>query len=183
MREIMIDLETMGNKQNSVIVSIGAVAFDFEKDELGPTFYEKVSIDSCLGIGLEVMGSTIKWWLSQSDSARSEIGIDAISIQHALFKFNQYFTSIVNGRKTTEVNVWGNPTSFDIGILSNAYEKSKLLAPWHYRNERDLRTLVSLYPEIKAKTATVGTLHNPVDDCKTQIMYAKEIYKAIKKNE
>ncbi|HBC1268753.1 TPA: 3'-5' exoribonuclease, partial [Escherichia coli] len=37
--DVMIDLETMGTNTCAPIVSIGAVFFSPESEELGPTFY------------------------------------------------------------------------------------------------------------------------------------------------
>lgn len=179
-KEIMLDLETLGNCQNSVIVSIGAVEFSLDTDKTGLEFYEKVSIESCLEKGLQVNGSTIEWWLKQNEKARFEIGKNTDSLMNVLANFTQYFYSIVGMGGTVEsVNIWGNPASFDIGILSNAYDKCKLSNPWSYRNERDLRTLVTLHPEIKANWHNIGVEHNPIDDCKYQIGYTKAIYNEI----
>ena len=44
MKHIMIDLETMGNKSYSAIVSIGAVKFDIKTGETGETFYRNVNL-------------------------------------------------------------------------------------------------------------------------------------------
>ena len=176
----MLDIETLDNKQTSVIVSIGAVVFDFEKEGTEQEFYQRIDIDSCLNAGLTVSGGTIEWWLKQNESARLEIGKDTVHLQLALSNFSKFLNSI--NVDNTKYNIWGNPASFDIGIVSNAYDKCHTKIPWHYRNERDLRTLVAFYPNIKDEFPTVGTFHNPVDDCKTQIGYAKLIYNKIKNN-
>jgi hypothetical protein len=44
----MIDLETMGNKPNAPIVSIGAVFFEPSTGELGDEFYRVVSLKSSM---------------------------------------------------------------------------------------------------------------------------------------
>lgn len=178
----MLDIETLDNKQTSVIVSIGAVVFDFEKEGTEEEFYQRIDIDSCLNAGLTVGGGTIEWWLKQNETARLEIGKDKYLLPDVLLNFSAFINGIIftNGGKQSNVNVWGNPASFDIGIVSNAYTQCHIDQPWHYRNERDLRTLVAFYPNIKDEFPTVGTLHNPIHDCKTQIGYAKLIYNKIK---
>ena len=140
-KEIMLDIETLNNTQSSVIVSIGAVVFDFEKEGTEQEFYQRIDIDSCLDVGLTVSGGTIQWWLKQNEEARFAIGKDAAPIKLALINFCQFLNSV--NVDNTKYNIWGNPASFDIGIVSNAFDKCQIKIPWHYRNERDLRTLVA----------------------------------------
>ncbi len=175
---LMIDLETMGNGSNSVICSIGAVEFNLDTGELGKEFYEKVSIQSCLNIGLQVDGSTIEWWLQQSEKARMELVTGKrLDIAIVLSSF-QYFMSTIDGMN---VQVWGNGARFDLGILQDAYRKSGYSKiPWDFRKERDVRTLVSARPKIKEHYPFTGVEHNPIDDCKYQIGYCCEIWSKIK---
>lgn len=180
MNEIMLDIETMGTSQNAAIVSIGAVEFSFDEPQLGRGFYIKIDVQDCLKHGLVVDWSTIQWWLQQNEKARLELTTtNRCKLQEALFEFTKFMTPLLGDSK--KFNVWGNPSSFDIGILSNAYSKCGLESPIFYRNERDLRTLVSLAPEIKANYPNQGTEHNPIDDCKYQIGYAKATYDKIMK--
>lgn len=169
----MLDIETMGTLQNSVICSIGAVKFNIATGETGDEFYQRVSIQSCLDCGLQVTGSTIEWWLKQSDKARSEIGIDAKHLVEVLSMFSLFV-------QDEPYSIWGNPASFDIGIVTNAYEKCNLSIPWNFRLERDMRTLVSLVPDIKSTIPSVGIAHHPIDDCKYQIQVCCATYKHLK---
>jgi DNA polymerase III epsilon subunit-like protein len=83
---LMLDLETMGNAQNSAIVSIGAVEFDLNTGETGEEFYERVNLQSCLDKGLIVNGSTVYWWLEQNETARKNICKSSDSLQNVLNK-------------------------------------------------------------------------------------------------
>ena len=156
----------MADHQNAVIVSIGAVEFNLETGETGDVFYQKIDIQSCLNIGLEVKGSTIYWWLKQNEKARLELQLNTNSIIDVLKDFASFVTPFGDNKY---YKVWGNPASFDLGILSNAYNKAKMTIPWFYRNERDMRTLVGLNPIIKDTFPKQGTEHHPIDDCKHQI--------------
>ena len=72
----MIDIETMGNKPGSAIVSIGAVMFDpknWEDPDKKSKFYSTINLQSCLDCGLEVDGSMVYWWMQQSEDAREGI--------------------------------------------------------------------------------------------------------------
>lgn len=47
MNNIMVDLETLGVETGCIILSIGAIAFDHVKNELGPKFYRIVNRKTC----------------------------------------------------------------------------------------------------------------------------------------
>lgn len=175
---VMVDLETMGNEYNAVICSIGAVEFDIETGKTGREFFRKVDIQSCLDKGLSVNGSTIEWWLMQSEPARLAVAVgDGIHLQQMLHEFKLYLEEL----GCNSVQIWGNGVSFDIVILTQAYRACKLKEPWNFRNERDVRTLVSFAPEVKAHYPSTGVEHNPIDDCKFQIGYCSAIWNKLNK--
>ena len=173
---VMIDLETMGKKSNAVICSIGALEFDINTGETGREFYTKVDIQSCLDKGMIVNGSTIEWWLMQSEAARMKVAVgDGKYLLQALDEFTEYLEEL--GIET--VQLWGNGVRFDMGILEDAYNACKLESPWNFRCERDVRTLVSFAPDIKENFPQLGVEHNPIDDCKHQIGYCTAIWKKL----
>lgn len=175
---IMLDLETMGTRAGCAIVSIGAVEFDLKTGKTGKEFYERINLQSCLDAGLFVQGSTIYWWLEQGSQARTELCEPSDSIHNVLIKFALFLGGIGN-----DFQIWGNGACFEFGILGAAYHaigKGETL-PWNYRNERDVRTLVSLAPDIKEKYLFVGIEHYPIDDCKHQIRYCHAIWKHVMK--
>lgn len=68
MPHIMIDLETMGTRPGSAILSIGACSFDpnwlggsdsdHEPGEARRTFYQNITLASCLDAGLTIDAAT-----------------------------------------------------------------------------------------------------------------------------
>lgn len=174
--DVMLDLETMGNKSNAAIVSIGAVEFNLETGKIGREFYKVVGLQSCLDVGLKVTASTIYWWLQQSEAARKKICEENEQLQTVLHAFKIWMRDCVD-----KVNIWGNGVRFDIGILEDAYMACHQKNPWYFRSEMDVRTLVAFKPEIKANCLMIGIEHDPIDDCKHQIKYCVETWKAINK--
>ena len=172
---LMLDLETMGNESHSVICSIGAVEFDIITGETGRAFYEMVSLQSCLDLGLKVTGSTIEWWLGQNEAARKEVSLGRKNITEVLHKFRLFLESL----GTEDLQIWGNSVRFDCGILEDAYHATKHSIPWNFRLERDVRTLVSLAPELKRNAQSIGTAHLPIDDCLFQIQYCCAIWQKV----
>jgi hypothetical protein len=169
---VMVDLETMGNGTNAAICSIGAVEFDINTGETGLEFFVKVDLQSCLDRGLSVNGSTIMWWLSQSENARMALLGENKNLAQALYEFRLFLEKL----GANDVQFWGNGITFDGVILTEAYRACNLKEPWNFRNERDVRTLVSLAPKVKEHYPVMGTAHHPIDDCKYQIGYCTAIW-------
>jgi len=177
---VMLDLETMGKKSKAAIISIGAVEFDINTGETGREFYRKINLQSCFDKGLIANGSTIEWWLMQNESARKMAADGSgVSLYIALKDFRSFLKLV--GEDT--VQIWGNGARFDIGILEDAYDACQLSNPWNFRLERDVRTLVSFAPKVKEKAVfnTNGIQHDPIADCKFQIMYCTAIWQHIMK--
>ncbi len=172
--DLMLDLETMGNVSYSSIVSIGALEFDINTGKTGKTFYVNVDLQSCIDLGLIINGATVMWWMQQSERARKDLvsGI-VLPIEHALRSFSEFCNK--------EYRIWGNSARFDLGILQNAYDKAGIPICWDYKNERCVRTLVSLNPEIKKNFPSVGTAHNALADCYYQVGYCCAIWNTLKK--
>lgn len=174
----MIDLESLGQEPGSVITSIAAVQFDIRNGQIGKTFEYAINMDSCLESKLKIDPSTVLWWLQQSEQSRIKFVNDqknAIHLSAVLFNFMNWFTSL--GFSTDQIYVWGRGPRFDMGLLSYAYKTCGYNStPWLFRNERCVRTMESLYPEIKSRTKFEGILHNGTDDAKHQIKYVSEIF-------
>ncbi len=174
----MIDLETLSTKTNAVICSIGVVEFDIFTGECTREFYRTINLQSCLDLGLEVEGNTLIWWLTQSTLAKEETyKKNSTGLNSVLQELNIFLP-----KKYTTFYVWGNGSSFDLGILSNAYNKCGKEIPWKFWNERDVRTLLTLYPDAKQLTKNEGVPHYPIDDCKYQIQYCSEVIKFLRQN-
>jgi len=60
-------------------------------------------------------------------------------------EFNTYMRSLGDKRS---IYVWGNSPRFDCGLLEAYYRHYALAIPWEFRNERDLRTLAALRPDL-----------------------------------
>lgn len=169
MKNVMVDLETLGTRAGCTILSIGAVAFD-EIKGLGKEFYAVVSKQSCADAGLYVDLDTLGWWNLQSEEAQSvltqaqDVTI-AQPLEVVLKGLNKYL--IAEGR---DVKVWGNGADFDNPILINAYNAVEVKQGWGNWSGRCYRTLKSLYPNVPLDRS--GTHHNALDDAKTQATHA-----------
>ena len=167
MKNIMLDLETMGVSANSAIVAIGAVEFDADLGVID-RFYEVVDLQSCIDKGLDIDGNTVMWWMKQSNDARKALYKGGIPLCDALKKFKEWLGK-------DNVQIWGNGSDFDNAILTNAFQKFKVMAPWPYHSNRCYRTLCYSFPKFEMER--VGTYHNAVDDAEYQAKYLIELVK------
>ena len=174
--DVMLDLETLGNKSNAALLSIGAVEFNMKTGKIGREFYKVIDLQTCLDAGLQTNGSTFYWWLQQNQMARDAVSKDKkIALETVLHMFSGWMQDCIQG-----VEIWGNGARFDIGLLEDAYVAcGHQEMPWDFRSERDVRTLVSFAPNIKTNHPFTGITHNPIDDCKNQIAYCSKIWKKL----
>ena len=170
MRDLMIDIETLGTGINSVITQIGACYFDRYTGTIGETFIVNIRIQDCLDKGLEVDGGAIKFWFEQSHQDFLQAPID---LEKALGQFKKFCKK--------DINVWAHST-FDFPIIGNAYRVIKQGLPYHYRSTRDIRTLVDLSGIAYKKYVREGVHHNALDDCKFQVKYCSDCFKTLKGN-
>lgn len=183
--DLMLDIESLGNKKDFVITQIAAVAFDRNTGKTGPEFMINIDIEDSLKNGFTVDASTILWWMEQNDEARrgiTEGQKKAIRVDHALFELRAFIQSL----EPNTLRVWGNGATFDISALKAYYYNTGAKAlPWKHTLERDVRTIVEFAPDIKAEWVNnfQGTKHDPIADCKNQIGYVSAIFDYIAANE
>lgn len=180
MKDLMIDIETLGNKSHSVILSLAAVEFDLDTGNTGKEFYKKIDLQSCLDAGLKINASTLQWWMEQKPEALKELFNGATPLEVVLSNFRDFYTLQCG---TPFPRVWGNGARFDLGILEDAYEAIGQNVPWGFRSEMDVRTLVAFAPDIKKNLVFEGVAHNPLHDCYHQIKYCCETWKTLKHEE
>lgn len=168
MKSIMLDIETLGTSANSIILSIAAVKFEFGNDE---TEVYSVNIDpkSSKKYGMISDPATIQWWKDQKPEALKSFMIDQISIEDALDGFTDFV-----GPQWKDTIFYANGLSFDMPIIDWSYKATGRTAPWKYWNQRCARTIYALCDVDMRTYPRVGTYHNAVDDCLTQIKALKE---------
>jgi DNA polymerase III alpha subunit (gram-positive type) len=168
--KIMLDLETMGNDSKSAIIAIGAVAFN--NNEVVDKFYTQINLASSMQNGGFIDGSTVMWWLKQSNEARSAFADNdnAPHLQSALLEFGNWYNKVNGGE------VWGNGAMFDNSILSSAYKNCGFEQPWKFWDDMCYRTVKNMNKHIKLNR--VGTYHNAVDDAESQALHLIEILKS-----
>lgn len=146
MNNIMLDIETLGTSPGSAILSIGAVYFGDEG--LGHEFYRAIDLFSSLMAGATVNTDTIAWWREQSPEAKAVA--QPMSGKVTLGQALDAFSVFASGRK-----LWAKGPDFDIVLLDAMYQRVGKRKPWHYRDVRDVRTILAISKATNYPTATV----------------------------
>lgn len=175
MKHIMIDLETLGTRADSVILSLGAVKFDLTSGKIDDKgFYASISIDSNQELGRRIQEDTLLWWLKQEIAAQSVFHEDKTTLSQALEDFSDWVGN-------DDHEVWSNGADFDIPMLAHAYAQIQMEAPWKFWASNCFRTYKKL-PGAKALAGAVpfsGVKHNALADAFHQAQVAQAIYTGI----
>lgn len=149
--QVMVDIETLGTGTNARIIQIGAVGFDYNEGVLEP--HELLQMeDRCFNARVanypgarEDSGARTFW----ADPAQAEAlaaieRMDEQPLAEVLTKLAKFIKEWLGTRGA----LWAKPPQFDLRIISEAYALAGLERPWHYRHERDLRTMLYLAKQV-----------------------------------
>lgn len=165
---IVIDLETLGNNPAGTIATIGMVAVNGGR--ITQEQYLLVDTRDAQRHGMQSDAGTALWWMQQGATAqaelRSERATDRLGLSHALMLVADFVKA---HKGDGPFYVWANSPSFDCVILRSAFELCRANTPWPYYVERDLRTLLALYPAVK-DLPFEGIKHHALHDARHEAM-------------
>lgn len=173
----MLDLETWGTAPGCAVRSIGAVAFDPESSDLGPTFYANISTQSCLDVGLLIDAETVKWWAGQSDDARGALETGQAQLPKVAHWFAYWY------EQNAAVAVWSHGLTFDVPVWEAACRalSPRGRVPWGYRDGRDTRTLFSLVPDFRTDSIPFeGVQHDALADARHQARLVQRAHQLLR---
>lgn len=123
MKDIMLDIETLGTDSNAVIVSISAVAFDMVTGEIGEEFEVGINILEQIIEGGKIDSETTQWWSEQSkDAKRTLTDLQALPTEQALNAFNHWLNN-TSTAYLKDTKLWGNGSNFDNVLVRNLYRR------------------------------------------------------------
>lgn len=176
-KHLMVDLETMSTHHNAAITSIGAVIFDPNDESIDgqPSFYQAISLESNEKEGRHFSGSTIAWWLKQSEEARAVLLTDVLPLHGALMRFKLWIA------EHDPIICWANSPSFDCAILKSAFGDQKMHWPFEFWKERDVRTIKdAAYPNGDCPQIRLGVAHGALDDAMSQALVVQRCFSALR---
>ncbi len=166
MKDVMIDIETLGNGKNACVVQIGACYFNRTTGEIGETFKRNISAQSAVKSGAEIDADTVLWWLKQSKDAVASITAEPQEPITDVF-------NALNDFLSNAKNIWSHAT-FDFVIIQETYKRLGIKMKFRYSAARDIRTLVDLanvHDKFDNAALRVGTHHDGLDDALHQVKY------------
>lgn len=181
--DYVVDLETLGLGSNAPVVAIGLCSFNRETGEVGAEkFYCTIEFADAMHHGTVAEGGTIEWWMKQDPKALSALTSEEYrtTSQHACAQMLAFLCD--DEGEFNHVSMWGNGAAFDCEKLRNLFTRMGLVAPWRFWNERDVRTMLDLYPAAKAPIPEDMILHHALQDAElaaTSVAAAFKIHNAL----
>lgn len=144
----MVDIETLGNKIDSTIFQIAAIAFDIKTGEYIAEFNRTADIEE--NEKMNVTGDTLVWWLNTNKELLTNLLNKGQGSSEDLLKdFHNWLINVkgigeASIKGVGETYLWGNGILFDNAMIRHQFEALGLDYPIFFRNDRDVRTLVDL---------------------------------------
>lgn len=179
--DLVIDLETLGIKDDAVILQVAMVSFDNETFEVQRGWNWFLNMHDQANNDRHIEVDTLAWWMQQSDEAREVIQMATRPESHSLEDFKQDFWETWKAELTfADVDcVWAQ------GTKDQTWMESLLgSTPWNYWQYKDIRTVETIaakqgfmVKELKEKLRAKRCAHNALDDCMIQIEMLKAMDK------
>lgn len=158
---LMLDIETMCTSNHAAVVAIGARLFTM-KDGPSKGFEAFIDPGAAAQYG-EVCVDTMNWWHKQP--AFDLVFGGKTQPADALHRFIMF----VEEHKPD--TVWANSPQFDCTIMRHMSKQLGLKFPFHYRDERDFRTMKAAAVDLQVNLDGCWegmTAHSPLDDATAQ---------------
>lgn len=172
--DVMLDLETLSTRPDSVILTLGAVKFNPWGDDVDAEsgLYLRVDVDEQLALHRHVQEETIAWWGKQDAEVFEEAmgEKNRVSLDKMTADLNRFLVGVES--------IWCQGPAFDIVILENLYRQLVKPTPWQFWQIRDSRTLFSVHGDPRDKKRQAA--HNALMDCYYQAIGVQEIYRKVK---
>lgn len=183
MKAIMVDMETLGVRDTSEILSLGAVVFDpftrqTKEELLEASFYACPTYTDEDSKHFTYDQSTIDWWGEQSDNAMRVIDAGPhVPVRELLNLFSEFWKS------HDAVQIWAKPPSFDVDKLEHHFRVFNMYVPWNFRNVFDVRTVLmqgEYLANFKPNYPEGGIPHYALDDAIAQALMVQEVHEVLR---
>lgn len=167
----MIDLETLDVSPRAVVLSIGAIVFDFKRMQTLRTYEATLQLEDQTATGRTVKTSTVHWWLEQSSEARL-----AITSPDALARKSISYDLMLKELKSflpSDGFVTAKPAMFDLAILSDMHGGDL----FRHRRGFDMHTLCCVVDPNRELCPKNALAHSALADARWQLEWLVNIVK------
>ena len=171
--DVMIDLETLDTSPGAVVLTVGAVKFDVNKNNIFDELYIRLDVDEQINRNRTVDDGTVKWWSQQPEAIQAEAmgEHDRMPIADAIQTINKFLVGADC--------VWGQGYGFDMTILENLYQQYGHNKPWNFWNLRDSRTVFKMMPRDPVTIIPKVAAHNALADAHHQALCLQWCHKEL----
>lgn len=166
MNHIVIDIETLGRRNDAAITQIGAVVANSDFEE---TYSMFIGIDpskwnTC---NRTFTGETLLWWMEQKNSPKSNMLPDVWleDYSQALQSLDELFEKY----SSDDTLLW-TKGSMDLFCLKDLYEYFGMDTPWKFWQPRDIRTAKEFVKDWKTFESNS---HNALEDALNELKELK----------
>lgn len=163
MSSIMIDIETLGRRNDAAIREVGLVAFEYDGTIISKRQFT-VSPEVWNTYSRTFSGETIIW-LKMGGSIDTEF--NCRSYQELITNINRF----MRAHLTENDHIWSKG-HMDLEVLKDLYETLDEKIPWAFWQPRDMRTIIDLYKD----NQNMPTRHSAMYDATQQ---TNELLKSI----
>lgn len=167
--DLSVDIESLGIRPGSIVLSVGAVPFDVERGLENDAFYRRISVMDSMVNGLVADRDTLDWWASQPREAWDCL---AEVKEHRLREVFEELAAFVSHFCAPKCRVWMKGPSFDGVLLQEAALRARTGLPWKYFQERCVRTICDHIAEPERPADNVK--HDALSDAMHQARWVRD---------
>lgn len=148
---VVLDIETLGSVNNSVVISVGMVAVDsnvdYTFDELIKNgYYAKLDVKSQVDAGRKIHQDTLDWWATQGEAAQHVLKPHKDDMHFSMLRDDMIQWLENEGIQPWKAKFYSRGSHFDFGILHDLFRitlnKPTDYLPWRFWNIHDSKTVV-----------------------------------------
>lgn len=164
-KNIIIDIETLGRRNDAAITQVGVAIADKNFDTIN-TYLIQVEPQAWHTCNRTFTGETLLWWIIQKNIPISE------KVTHKVYNYKdliKQLSYIFQKYNTDDSVVWTKGT-MDLFCIKDLYEFFNMETPWKFWQPRDIRTAKEF---IKDWKTIESSNHNALDDAIIQLKELK----------
>ena len=162
---IIIDIETLGRRNDAAVTQVGIVIADENFDVLD-SYLIQVTPDAWNTCDRTFTGETLLWWMEQKNTPISKKPTHIVhSYKYLVDKLYQIFDRY----NTEDTTIW-TKGSMDLFCIKDLCEYFDMNTPWEFWQPRDIRTAKEFIKEWKTFE---NNNHNALDDALNQLRELK----------